>query len=210
MLNKLFMKYKCDKSTKHHHYVTEYESHLAPIKEDPINILEIGVWKGTSLSAFHEYLPNANVYGVDVFTRVSPDDVPILKEDRVHWMKADSTKKEVKEKVLEKWPGIKFDVIIDDGLHTPEANQKTFENFIEFLKDDGVYYIEDAWPIDIMTSKELKHNWILKNEDKYNMLKMLPFLNTIEKYNVERIDLRKTSKLPDSYIFKITNESRRS
>ena len=204
MLDKLFKKYNCDKSTNGHHYVTEYESHLAPLKNEPINILEIGVWKGESTSAFHEYLPNAQIYGVDIFTRVPVKDIPILKKDRVHWLEADSTSPNVYEKIKENWPDVKFDVIVDDGLHTPEANKKTFENFIDFLKDDGVYYVEDAWPLDIMTSEELTHYWIVKYSNDYNMMQMLPFLNCIEKYNVKRIDLRKKSGKPDSYIFKIT------
>lgn len=203
MLNKLFQKYNCDKSTRHHHYVKEYEAHLAPLKEEPINILEIGIWKGTSLEAFHDYLPNAQIYGVDIFSRISEKDVPVLQRDRVHWMKADSTKENLTQSVIDRFGDIKFDVIIDDGLHTPEANLKTFNNFFPLLKDDGVYYVEDAWPIDILTTKEMENSWLKERSDRYNMLKFLPFINEIEKHNVERIDLRKVSKKADSYIFKV-------
>lgn len=203
MLDKLFQKYNCDKSTQQHNYVKEYEAHLSPLREKEINILEIGVWKGTSLEAFHDYLPNAQIYGVDVFARVSEKDVPVLKRDRVHWMKADSTKKNLTEKVINHFGDIKFDVIIDDGLHTPEANLKTFNNFFPLLKEDGVYYVEDAWPIDILTREEANNSWLKSKAQDYNMLNFLPFINEIEKHNVERIDLRKVSKKPDSYIFKV-------
>ena len=34
---------------------------------------------------------------------------------------------------------IKFDFIIDDGAHYPEANRLTFENCYPFLKKNGTY-----------------------------------------------------------------------
>lgn len=204
MLDSLFQKYDCDKSSKGHHYYLEYEKHLEPMREEKINILEIGIFKGTSMSAFHDYLPNAEIYGIDVFTRVPPEKINVLERDRIHWLKADSTSFSFTHKVTEKWPDVKFDVIIDDGLHFPEANQKTFDSLISLLKDNGVFYVEDAWPLDIMTMSELKHPWVLKHQDEYNIFKMTNFLTSVEKYNVERIDLRKKSKKPDSYIFKVT------
>ena len=33
---------------------------------------------------------------------------------------------------------------MDDGDHTPEANKMTLLNFLPYLKDDGVYVIEDV------------------------------------------------------------------
>jgi 23S rRNA U2552 (ribose-2'-O)-methylase RlmE/FtsJ len=203
MLDKLFKKYNCDKSTLQHNYVKEYEAHLLSLREKEINILEIGIWKGTSLEAFHDYLPNAQIYGVDIFTRVSEKDVPVLKRDRVHWMKADSTQENLTKKIIQHFGDIKFDVIIDDGLHTPEANLKTFNNFFPLLKEDGVYYVEDAWPIDILTTKEMENKWLKDRPEKYNMFKFMPFLSEIKKHNVTRLDFRKMSNQDDSYIFKI-------
>ena len=204
MLDSIFQKYDCDKSSKGHHYYLEYEKFLEPQREEKLNILEVGIFKGTSMAAFHDYLPNAEIYGIDVFTRVPPENIEALTRDRIHWMKADSTSFSLAGKIEKQWPGIKFDMIIDDGLHFPEANQKTFDNLIHLLKDDGVFYVEDAWPLDIMTMKELKHQWILKYQDEYNIFKMTKFLTSVEKYNVERVDLRKKSGKPDSYIFKVT------
>lgn len=204
MLDSILQKYDCDKSSKGHYYYTEYEKHLEPIREESIKILEIGIFKGTSLRALHEYLPNAQIYGIDVFTRVPAKDIDILEKDRIHWLKADSTSITLDSKIQKEWGDIQFDVIIDDGLHTPEANKKTFQHLINRLAANGVYYVEDAWPIDIMSSQEMKTPWIQKHSEDLNILKMNDFLTTIEKYNVERIDLRKKSKRPDSYIFKIT------
>jgi hypothetical protein len=202
MLKDIFRKYRCDK--KDHMYYEVYEKWFENKKNEPLNILEIGIFKGVSMDAWREYLPNANIFGIDVFTRLKPEEVPALKKDRVHWLKSDSTKNSVQSAIKEKWGDVIFDVIIDDGLHTPEANANTFENLIPLLKDDGVFYIEDIWPLDIMTDQEWKHSWMARNKAKYNMDKWKVFENALVGYNVERIDLRKESAIPDSYIFKVT------
>lgn len=49
-------------------------------------------------------------------------------------------KKEIENLNLE----IKFHIIIDDGDHNPCAQVKTFENFYNYLDNDGIYIIEDV------------------------------------------------------------------
>ena len=79
---------------------------------------------------------------IDTFERVvrSP---PMLNNVRVKYAKLDSTAKECNDYF--KQLGVKFDFIIDDGLHTPDGQRKTFENPIEFT---DTYYIEDVWNSD--------------------------------------------------------------
>ncbi len=203
MLNELFMKYGCDKSLDFHQYVKEYTSFFEPIKNKNINILEIGIWKGTSLSAFYDYFPNANIYGIDIFTRVPVSEIPILKKDRVYWLKGDSMQSNICNLIKDKWGDIQFDIIIDDGLHTPLANKKTFENLIPFLKDTGVFYIEDIWPLDVMTDNEWNHQWIQKNRKDYTKENMNIFLDCIKDYKVAKFDYRSLSNRPDSVLYKI-------
>jgi cephalosporin hydroxylase len=38
------------------------------------------------------------------------------------------------------------DVIIDDGLHTKEAQIATLRNFFPALRAGGLYVVEDVWP----------------------------------------------------------------
>lgn len=201
-LRKLFDKYECDKGYKH-----GYEKVYAPAMEskrnDEINILEVGIFKGVSIEAWLDYFPNATIYAIDIFTRVTPGELPILKKDRVKWLKADSLNQNLQNKLKSTWGDVKFDFIIDDGMHTPEANKLTFDNLKSFLKDDGVYFIEDAWPIDIMSGQEMGHPWIRSNQEEYDQMKMLSFLSSLEGYRVKRHDLRKSSGNPDSYIFEV-------
>ena len=201
MLKNIMKKYNCDKIE--HMYYEVYENDFQHLQKDEIKILEIGIWKGTSHSSWAEYFPNAQIYGIDIFTRISPEEVPILKNDRMHWIKGDSTSEEVKQRIEEKWGNVKFDIIIDDGLHTPEANAKTFLNLIDRLKSDGTFYIEDVWPLDIMTEQEWNHRWIKSRPEKYNKKSWDIFAKSIENYKVETVDLRQSSHMPDSYIVKV-------
>ena len=202
LLKEIFEKYNCDKAGHLYHEV--YQPHFEDIKDKPLKILEVGIFKGVSMDSWRDYLPNATIYGLDIFTRLSPDQIPALKKDRIEWAFCDSTGNDVSQTIVKKWgEEIKFDVIIDDGLHTPIANAKTFENLIPFLDDSGVFFIEDVWPLDIMTQDEWNHSWMKRNKDKYNMQAWNVFENSISSYKVTQHDLRKASNIPDSYIYEI-------
>lgn len=198
-----FNKHGCDKGK--HGYHKEYEKELMPRRFEPLKVFEVGIFRGTSFSAYIEYLPNSDIYGADLFTRVSPKDVKILSHNRVHWVQGDSTRSHIANKIKREWgDDIKFDIMIDDATHTPDANRLTFKNTIEFLAPGGIYYVEDVWPLDLMNDKEYNHPWIQKGKDVYTKEKFTKFLKELDGYNIERIDTREFSGKPDSYLFKIT------
>lgn len=201
-LASLFNKYKCDKASKHK-YHTVYGPELEHLRDKPINILEVGVFKGASTSAWLEHFPQATIYCIDIFTRVHPKNIPVLTDPRVKWLAGDSTNPLVVAEIKQAWPRIKFDVIIDDGMHTPRANASTLQNLFGFLKNSGIYFVEDVWALEEMTSKELSHPWIQEHSKDINLLENQQFLNLLSDKNVTRFDLRKETKQPDSYIIKI-------
>jgi len=205
MLKPLFDKYKCDKSAKHT-YHTVYDQLFAPLKDQPVKFLEIGVFHGASTAAFHEYFQNGTIYGLDIFVRTNPSDLAILSEDRVKWIKGDSMSPTVAAQIHEWWDDVKFDIILDDGMHTPLANMLTFQNLLPFLKEGGMYIIEDVWPLELMTTTELQHPWLVKNKDRYGDLDNMKFLDALDRsgLTIERFDLRGVSGEPDSYIIKLS------
>lgn len=206
MLKELFNKYGCDKAKKHLYHEV-YQAEFERIKDDPINILEIGVFKGHSVQAWLDYFPNATIYGIDVFTRVQPEQIEVLNDPRVKWLRADSTVPDVVNKIKSAWPRIRFDIVIDDGLHTPRANAETLQNIFPLIKKTGAYYVEDVWPIDMMNNREMQHPWIMRYPNRYNILEMNYFLSQLDDKKVTRFDQRSKSKEPDSYIIKVENAS---
>ena len=199
-LRQIFDECKTDKGSKHS-YDLIYEPLFEPNRMNPINFLEIGIWKGHGMAALHEYFPNAAIYGIDIFTRVNPEDVPILQEWRCDWAKGDSTDPRICS-VLDAHFGVMFDYILDDGAHHPEANMLTLRHTWKFLKPGGYYIIEDVWPLELMSNKELKHDWLVKNAEKYSLFKNELLLAEIRSLGakVTRFDNRKTSGQPDSYV----------
>lgn len=207
MLKELFDKYKCDKGTLKHHYYKDYEPYFEDIRREPLNFLEIGTFKAASTEAFYHYFPNANIYTIDIFVRTDPKDLKILHEDRVHWLKADSMDASLGMKIRDQWgQDIKFDIIIDDGAHWPEANRLTFENLVPLLKDEGTYFVEDVWPMDRMSLDQLNNNWLKRHPDRYDMLKHNRFMTTLDDYETTHHDRRNETKCGDTYIIAINKK----
>jgi hypothetical protein len=192
ILRKLFKKYSCEKLI--HNYYRLYEAEFNSVRNDPINILEVGTFRGESINVWLEYFPNATIYTIDTFERILPEELPMLNNTRVSYAKLDSTSPECYEHF--KALGQKFDFIIDDGLHTPEGQQKTFDNLIEFT---NTYYIEDVWNLDKVKNN---HRWIKKHPIDFTLEKWKMLLKTINKYTVIHYDMREGGK-PDSYILKV-------
>jgi hypothetical protein len=73
------------------------------------------------------------------------------------------------------WQNIRienFDIIIDDGLHTAEANINLFLNSFHKLRKDGIYIIEDVHFNNIdkiqTTLSEYNPEIIVLNRKDYN------------------------------------------
>ena len=188
----LFKKHSCEKIW--HNYSELYEADFEHLRKKNINILEVGTFRGESLNVWLDYFTNANIYTIDTFERVHPTAIPMLNNIRVKYPKLDSTAKECNEYF--KNLNIKFDFIIDDGLHTPDGQRKTFENLIEFTDN---YYIEDVWNLDKVN---MNNPWIKSHANDFTKEKWHKLLESIGKYNVSHHDWR-SKKKQDSYILKI-------
>ena len=138
-MREVFDRHGCDKG-KRHGYEKIYEPIFAPLRLEPITLLEVGIFRGESLAAWVEYFPNATIIGVDDFHRIPPHKVEILSHPRVRWFQMDSTQEA---------PDVRADIIIDDGRHTPEAQLATLALYRPLLKEGGHYFIEDAATLQI-------------------------------------------------------------
>lgn len=211
-LRDCFDRYGCDKGTTKHMYDRCYEIYMEDRKDDQLNILEIGCFRGESIEAWLDYFPHATIYTVDIFSRTDPDELEVLKNERVKWLKYDSTNAGLPMKMQYHWGNdIKFDFIIDDGAHWPQANRKTFEHCFPFLNQDGVYFIEDVWMLD--RSEKANHDWVRKNPDRYVYGEHVRLMSEVEKYDLKHYDFSgtvRTNKVggfkesyPDSWIMRI-------
>ena len=146
-------------SWQSHTYTDFYELIFFPIRNQVKALLECGIGTndveitsnmggsakpGASLRVWKNYFYNAKIFGVDIDEKVLFDD------DRIKTYCVDQTSNQSIQNFLtaldEK---IKFDIIIDDGLHTFEAGKIFFENTVNRLAENGIYIIEDVSPFDI-------------------------------------------------------------
>ena len=151
----LFNRYGSDKDRNGYSHV--YSILFDHLKDKPLNVLEIGIGTmtpnacssmkgympdtykpGASLRAWRDYFPNAKIWGMDV----QPDTQ--FTEERIETRLVDSTCNNSVNAVMKDLP--RFDIIIDDGYHLDNAQKLTLRNFFPYLKEDGIYVIEDIYP----------------------------------------------------------------
>ena len=211
-----FEKHKSDKGSKHQ-YHRVYGPEFNALRQEPINFLEIGIFEGCSMAAWLDYFPNANVYGIDIFTRVKPESLhEIFDNPRAHWLKANSTQQLAASIMKKEWPDVKFDIILDDGNHTPRCQAQTFMNLNQFLKDDGIYLIEDVIQVDELMKTNaysnafhgMKNKWVNKHKDDYTALWFNYLLETIDtpEWNCKRFDNARIWNAVDSCVLKVTKK----
>ena len=74
---------------------------------------------------------------------------------------------------------------------------------MSFLTEGGIYFIEDVWPLDRMSSTELNNKWLRDRPEKYNELDDKKFLEYLDNYHVTHQDLRKLTGNGDSYVIEV-------
>jgi hypothetical protein len=138
----------------HHNYTRLYHSLFKAHINSEMRIFELGIGTnnvnlpsnmgkygipGASLKAWSEYLPNSQVFGADI------DRDILFQESNIKTYYCDQRDS---LSIRDMWnhPDLNnnFDIIIEDGLHTFEANVCFFENSVHKIKPGGLYIIEDV------------------------------------------------------------------
>jgi SAM-dependent methyltransferase len=148
-LKTFFDDYGSDKSTIHnyHHLYGPILKNRSEIKA----ILEIGMGTnfvdvvsnmgaegtpGASLRAFRDFLPNAQIFGADIDKRI------LFQEERISTYYVDQLDLATLNHLAAETPN-DFDLIIDDGLHSPTANIAVLSFAIKKVRIGGWIVIED-------------------------------------------------------------------
>ena len=115
-------------------YIDIYDSFFNKLKDQQIDILEIGVDDGLSLKLWREYFTKANICGIDIVKKdFKINDVDILCGDQSDHAFLNT--------VVKKYN--KFDIIIDDGSHFSKHIIASFKFLFKYLNNNGLYIIED-------------------------------------------------------------------
>ena len=127
-----------------HYYTNHYHSCFAPIRDRPLELLEIGIGGyddpssgGASLRMWKDYFPAAQIYGLDWYEK------PGVAEDRIRTYQGSQTDPVAMARILADTPDQAFDIIIDDGSHRNEHVIATFMMMFQYVKPGGWYVVED-------------------------------------------------------------------
>jgi hypothetical protein len=138
-IRKLFDKYHPTKFRVN--YEVPYWQHFKDRRYTTKSILEIGVQTGASLLAWHDFFPNARIFGIDCdqqCEKLNKNDnrivVKIGEQQDVEFLK----------KINKQAGG--FDIVIDDGSHVPQHQITSFETLFPLMRDNGIYVVEDMTP----------------------------------------------------------------
>jgi len=167
-------KYGSDKScfqTKYqwHNYTIFYYNILKDLIDKPLRVFELGLGTnntnvqsnmgkdgipGASLRGWAEFFPNASVFGADI------DRDVLFEETRIKTYYCDQTNPSTIHQMWTESDLVEpFDLIVEDGLHTYEANVCFFENSIHRLKEGGIFIIEDVKADDIPRFEKKIADW---------------------------------------------------
>ncbi len=122
---------------KWEHYFEVYDRHFSKFIQQPVDVLEIGVFSGGSLNMWKSYFGDrSHIYGVDVEPACKTyerEGVTILigdQADRHFWKTFKSTVSGI-------------DVLMDDGGHKLDQQIVTLEEMLPHIRPGGVYLCED-------------------------------------------------------------------
>ena len=161
-LCKMMSRNGSDKGTQHHNYTLFYDHLFKDIRNNTLNLLEIGIGSnnrsipsnmtgiqgyrpGASIRAWKEYFPNSEMYACDIDT-----DIIDFPDKRITGFYLDQ--RDIPKAYSTFYEGelrnTSFDIIIDDGLHHFETNMNLMHTLLPKLKKGGWYIIEDILDYD--------------------------------------------------------------
>ncbi len=150
--------YGSDKGNGHHNYTKLYSRMFESIRDKPLNILEIGIGTinpnlvssmcgipnykpGASHRGWRDYFRNSMIYGCDIDKNI----IDFGTEPRIKGFYIDQRDK---HNILDTFffgelKDVKFDIIVDDGLHNFNVNFSIMCILMNKLNENGIYIIED-------------------------------------------------------------------
>jgi len=165
-----------------HNYSIVYHALFQHVTTEPLRVFELGLGTnnvnvpsnmgthgkpGASLRAWRAYFPNSLIFGADIDRNI------LFKEDRIKTFFCDQLNpKEIEIMWNHEDLRENFDIIVEDGLHTFEANKCFFEHSFYKVKEGGLYVIEDVSVTQLATYEQQLSLWKKKFNITYTILNL--------------------------------------
>lgn len=140
-LDAIFRKHRADKGSQHHNYTALYELLLDYRRLDQLNVIEFGVLRGSSALSWLEWMPNAQITGVDVRPIQDPQNAErLLADPRFRLVLGDARDPATFMRPELQGP---WDVVIDDCWHRRATTDPIVSFMFPRLNPGGWLVIED-------------------------------------------------------------------
>lgn len=134
-LDQIAIRTGTDKNSNCHNYCNYYEQFFAPLRDQPIKLLELGVYHGDSLRMWADYFQNGLIYGADIEVMSQHDDsrIKTYLVDELDILSLVHLKEQVPL----------MDIIVNDASHLSRGMILSFEHLFPHLKPGGYFVLED-------------------------------------------------------------------
>ena len=92
---------------------------------------------GASIRAIKELIPNANIFGADIDKNI------LFTEERIRTSFVDQPEFDSFKVMHQNFGNPKYDLIIEDGLHSTTSSIYTLAFALENISEDGIIVLED-------------------------------------------------------------------
>lgn len=128
-----------DAGTKSDDYYQIYEPHFEPIKNNQLNIVELGVLDGKSTKIFSTYFTNARILALDLELR----SIDFTQYPNVIYAKCDQNDQKELADMCTATFSSGVNLIIDDAAHIGLYSLNSFFALFPLLMPGGIYVLED-------------------------------------------------------------------
>jgi hypothetical protein len=135
-LDAIALRHGTDKASSTHRFTAIYEPLFAPLRNEPITLLEIGVETGASLRMWEDYFSCATIVGIDIN--------PVAKDrasDRSTVFLGDQGDAAFLASVADRYGS--FKIVIDDGGHFAIQQLTSLQTLWPYVEAGGIYAVED-------------------------------------------------------------------
>ena len=123
---------------KAHGYSTFYQKYFESLKNNNINILEIGSFHGNASAALYFYFKNSKLYAGDIY----PDLFRYRSKRIVNFFVNSSDEKSIQENIIDRFSN-NFDIIIEDAGHSLKDQIISLFMLFKKLNSGGLFIVEE-------------------------------------------------------------------
>jgi len=153
-----------------HGFLRFYDTQFAAFRESARVFIEVGIGNPNgSMNLWPRYFPNAEVHGVDSTAFFPPE------RERLHLHRFHQDDRPAWEALFKDEIKADADIVIDDGSHRMQDQQRTFEIVFPRVRPGGLYVIEDLHTLfpelgfgsygteDGKTTVDMLQSWLRRN-----------------------------------------------